>query len=149
MTDLTTPARHDGQVGSTPSNPPGPGGRARRRTFTAEYKLAILEEYEHADAQGRGAMLRREKLLTSHISEWRRARDGGALQALEPRTRKPARTATEIENEKLRKERDRLAKELAQAKAALEIVGKAHAYAGDRCQATVSLSVSMALAYAA
>lgn len=80
-----------------------------------------------ADTAGKGALLRRERLLTSHISEWRRARKGGALKALEPRTRKPGRSPAEIENEKLRQEKDKLAKELAQTKAALEIVGKAHA----------------------
>ncbi|MEO3803133.1 hypothetical protein [Nonomuraea sp. B1E8] len=71
--------------------------------------------------------MRRERLLTSHISEWRRARKGGALKALEPRTRTPGRSPAEIENDKLRKEKEKLAKELAQTKAALEIVGKAHA----------------------
>jgi transposase-like protein len=125
MTDLAGVAGHDDLVG-TSSNASDPG-RPKRRSFTAEYKLAILEEYDAADAAGRGALLRRERLLTSHISEWRKARRGGALQALEPKTRKPSRSAAEIENEKLRKEKDRLAKELAQTKAALEIVGKAHA----------------------
>jgi transposase-like protein len=125
ITDLAGPAGHDEVMGTSSS---GSGsGRAKRRTFTAEYKLAILEEYEQADTQGRGALLRREKLLTSHISEWRKARRGGALQALDPKTRKSAKSAEQIENEKLRKEKDKLAKELAQTKAALEIVGKAHA----------------------
>lgn len=125
MTDLTDTAGHDERVG-TSSSASG-SDRPKRRTFTAEYKLAILEEYEQADTAGKGALLRRERLLTSHISEWRRARKGGALKALEPRTRKPGRSPAEIENEKLRQEKDKLAKELAQTKAALEIVGKAHA----------------------
>jgi transposase-like protein len=125
MTDLTGTTGHDGQVG-TSSRASG-SDRPTRRTFTAEYKLAILEEYDQADTAARGALLRRERLLTSHISEWRRARKGGALEALEPRTRKPGRSPAEIENERLRKETAKLAKELAQTKAALEIVGKAHA----------------------
>jgi transposase len=125
MTDLAGMAGHDEQVG-TSSSASG-SHRPKRRTFTAEYKLAILEEYDQADAAGRGALLRRERLLTSHISEWRRARKGGALKALEPRTRAPGRSPAEVENEKLRKEKEKLAKELAQTKAALEIVGKAHA----------------------
>ncbi|MEV4078659.1 hypothetical protein [Nonomuraea fuscirosea] len=124
-TDLAGMAGHDEWMG-TSSSASG-SHRSKRRTFTAEYKLAILEEYDQADAGGRGALLRRERLLTSHISEWRRARKGGALKALEPRTRKPGRSPADIENEKLRKEKEQLAKELAQTKAALEIVGKAHA----------------------
>ena len=126
MTDLAGVAGHDDRVG-TSSSDSGPGGRPKRRTFTAEYKLAILEEYDEADAQGRGALLRRERLLTSHISEWRKARKGGALKALEPKTRKPTRGQAEIENDKLRKEKDELARKLAQTETALEIVGKAHA----------------------
>jgi transposase len=125
MTDLAGVAGHDDLVGTSSSS--SDRGRPKRRSFTAEYKLAILEEYDAADAAGRGGLLRRERLLTSHISEWRKARRGGALQALKPKTRKPSRSAAEIENEKLREEKDRLAKELAQTKAALEIVGKAHA----------------------
>jgi transposase-like protein len=125
MTDLAASAGHDDQVG-TSSNDSG-SDRPKRRTFTAEYKLAILEEYDQADATGRGALLRRERLLTSHISEWRKARKGGALKALEPKTRKPARSQAEIENGKLRKENDELARKLAQTEAALDIVGKAHA----------------------
>src|SRR5690606_17265323 len=89
MTDLTDTAGHDERVG-TSSSASG-SDRPKRRTFTAEYKLAILEEYEQADTAGKGALLRRERLLTSHISEWRRARKGGALKALEPRTRQPGR----------------------------------------------------------
>jgi transposase len=126
ITDLAGPAGHDEVMGTSSSRASGPD-RPRRRSFTAAYKLAILEEYEQADTAGRGALLRRERLLTSHISEWRKARRGGALEALEPKTRKPAKSAEQIENEKLRAEKDKLAKELAQTKAALEIMGKAHA----------------------
>jgi transposase len=125
MTDLAGVAGHDDLLGTTFSAS-GPD-RPRRRSFTAEYKLAIPEECEQADAVDRGALLGREWLLTSHVSEWRKARRGGALEALELKTRKPAKSAKRIENEKLRKEKDKLAKELAQTKAALEIVGKTHA----------------------
>lgn len=126
---MATHTGHDDLVATTSSDPSESGfDRPKRRTFTAEYKLAILEEYEQAaTAADRGALLRRERLLTSHISEWRKARRGGALKALEAGKRKPTRSAAEIENEKLRKEKEKLARELAQTKAALEIVGKAHA----------------------
>lgn len=125
MSDLTGTTGHDDLVGTSSST--SGSGRPRRRAFTAEYKLAVLEEYERADSQGKGALLRRERLLTSHISEWRKARKGGALKALEPRTRKSSKSAADVEIEKLRKEKEKLAKELATTKAALEIVGKAHA----------------------
>nr|ACA51012.1 hypothetical protein MUDP_103 [Mycobacterium marinum DL240490]MBC9863700.1 hypothetical protein [Mycobacterium pseudoshottsii] len=59
--------------------------RAQRRTFTAKYKLAILEEYERAERAQRGALLRRENLYSSLLTEWRHQRDRGALEALSSR----------------------------------------------------------------
>src|SRR5665811_105216 len=62
--------------------------RARRRTFTAKYKLEVLAAYEAAPAGEKGLVLRREGLYSSHIVEWRRARDVGALAGLtQPRGR--------------------------------------------------------------
>ena len=59
-------------------------GGARRRpaghdTFTAQYKLDVVAEYDAAAAGQKGAVLRREGLYSSHVVEWRRARDAGAL----------------------------------------------------------------------
>lgn len=101
--------------------------RPRRRRFTAAYKLEILAEYDQlTDSGERGALLRREGLYHSHVQKWREARDRGALQAL---TDKPAGRPTpgkvDAEAERLRKENERLAAELAKTKAALEIMGKA------------------------
>ena len=55
------------------------------RTYSAASKLRILGEYEQLDKAGKGALLRREGLYTSLISEWRKQRDKGALQAFQPR----------------------------------------------------------------
>lgn len=50
--------------------------RPRRRTFTGEYKLEVLEEYDRLTAPGaKGGLLRREGLHTSHLVAWRRWRD--------------------------------------------------------------------------
>ena len=63
--------------------------RARRRTFTAKYKLEVLAAYDAAPDGEKGAVLRREGLYSSHITEWRKARDAGALAGLAaPRGRK-------------------------------------------------------------
>ncbi len=43
--------------------------RAQRRTFTVKYKLAILDEYDRADRTERGAILRRENLYSSLLTE--------------------------------------------------------------------------------
>src|SRR5208282_4012766 len=53
--------------------------KARRRSFTAQYKLDVVAEYDAAAAGQKGAVLRREGLYSSHVIEWRRARDAGAL----------------------------------------------------------------------
>lgn len=54
--------------------------RPTRRHFSAAYKLTILEEYCSLTEPGaKGALLRREGLYSSHLVEWRRARDVGAL----------------------------------------------------------------------
>jgi transposase len=117
---------HDENVAA----PDGPrAGRPRRRTFTAEYKLRILEEYENAESpRERAALLRREGIYSSSISEWRRARDAASQDVIpESKPGRPARDAAGTENERLRRENEKLATELARTKAALEVVGKAHA----------------------
>jgi transposase len=114
----------------TVAAPDGPrAGRPKRRTFTAEYKMRVLQEYENAGSpRERAALLRREGIYTSTISEWRRARDAAAREPIpEKKPGRPARDAAAGENERLRKENEKLAAELARTKAALEVVGKAHA----------------------
>jgi transposase-like protein len=65
----------------------------KRRRFSAEEKLRILKEVDACTKPGeQGALLRREGLYSSHLVEWRRARERGELDGLEPkkRGRKPA-----------------------------------------------------------
>jgi len=64
--------------------------RARRRRFTAEYKLRILREADACSKPGEiGALLRREGLYSSLLTEWRRQRERGSLAALDrPRGRR-------------------------------------------------------------
>jgi transposase len=124
MTTASLLARaHDGVV-----DEPDPAARPRRRTFTAEYKERILDEYDAlpAGSTERGALLRREGLYTSHIAEWRRARDAGAREGL-ARKGKPRRSPEQVELERLRRKTERLEAELERTKTALEITGKVHA----------------------
>src|SRR4051812_44424123 len=89
--------------------------RPRRRTFTAEYKQKILAEYDAAEPGQKGALLRREGLYSSHLVEWRRARDAGVLDGL---TSRPGRrSAEEVENQQLRAANEKLQRELAKTKA--------------------------------
>src|SRR5688500_5148305 len=82
--------------------------KARRRTYTAEYKRRIVKEADACTTPGEvGALLRREGLYSSHLVVWRRARGRGELAALapKPRGRKPTpvdardRKITELERQ--------------------------------------------------
>lgn len=97
--------------------------RPKRRTFTAEYKAQVLAEYESAETGERGAILRREGLYSSHITEWRKAAAAGASTALGPK----ARDRRDREIEQLRTRAEKAEAELARTQAALDLVGKAHA----------------------
>jgi len=102
--------------------------QSKRRYFGAEYKLRIVEEADACSAPGEiAALLRREGLYSSHLTDWRRARREGSLKALAkergPKGRR--RDAVALENERLRKENARLQRRLQQAEAIVEIQKKA------------------------
>ena len=105
-----------------------PAARPTRRTFTAEYKAEILAEYDTwpKGSEQRGAILRREGLYSSHISEWRKQAEAGARAGLARKSKK-RRTAEEVELDRLRRQNERLAAELERTRTALEITGKVHA----------------------
>lgn len=101
--------------------------RARRRTFTAKYKLEVLAAYDAAADGEKGAVLRREGLYSSHITEWRKARDAGALAALAaPRGRKRRDPAAE-QIVRLQAEKQQLEQELAKTRAVVDVQAKLHA----------------------
>ena len=67
-------------TGERPERPdPEVPEQARRRSFTAQYKLDVVAEYDAAATGEKGAVLRREGLYSTHVIEWRRARDAGTL----------------------------------------------------------------------
>ncbi len=112
MNDVTAP---DPEV---PERARGP------RRYSAKYKAQILEEYEGLDKAGKGALLRREGLYTSLISEWRKQRDRGALQALaKPAGRQPA-DPRDQQVARLRRRVEQLESELGKARKVIEVQGK-------------------------
>jgi transposase-like protein len=116
------------RVEASRPTPPNPEvvERARRRQFSASYKLRILEEADACTIPGQlGALLRREGLYSSHLTEWRRHRAEGTLAALAPRRRgRPAMSTGETELARLRAENERLAHRLEAAEAIIEIQKK-------------------------
>jgi transposase len=115
-----TGATHD----MTDPDPEVPERARGPRRYSARYKARILEEYEQLDKTGKGALLRREGLYTSLISEWRKQRDRGALAALAtPAGRQPA-DPRDQQVARLRKENQRLQAELGKARKVIEVQGK-------------------------
>jgi transposase-like protein len=122
LTTLTMERAHDAAMERDLTLP----RRPVRRSFSAAFKLAILAEYEAAtEAGGKGAILRREGLYTSHISEWRRVRDAGALAGLDPRPRPRDRSPEQRELARVRRRAERAEAELAKARLVIDIQGKA------------------------
>jgi transposase-like protein len=117
-----------------------PAPRPSRRAFTAEYKLAIVAEYENAPNGEKGAILRREGLYSSHIIEWTRAREAGRLgdEPAEPGTspKRTRKSAEQIELEKLRRQNQKLTADLTKTRMALDIMGKAHALLEELSEST-------------
>ena len=107
---------------------------AKRRTFTAEYKLRILAEADAAAAQpgAIGALQRREGLYSSHLVTWRRERQTGILKGLTPHKRGPKskRDPQEVEMQKLRRENQRLTEELRKAEIVIDVQKKVGALLG-------------------
>src|ERR1700740_460094 len=100
----------DSAAGARPD--PEVVAKAKRRTYTAEYKQRILAEAEAAAATrgGLGALLRREGLYSSLLTYWRRERAKGGLEALHPQKHGPnaKRNPMEEEVQKLLRQNARL-----------------------------------------
>jgi transposase-like protein len=105
--------------------------RPERRQFSAAYKLKILEETDKATEPGQiGSILRRERLYSSLLAEWRKQRKQAALKALsdQPAGRKPSpHTAIKAENARLQKQIQQLETRLKRAELLIEIQKKAAA----------------------
>jgi transposase-like protein len=111
---------------STAAQPTQVLPRPARRTFSAQYKLDVLQEVDACRAPGEiGAVLRREGIYSSHLAKWRVQRKMGALAALRERRRGPRAPSAEArEVERLRKENARLRAQLERANLCLEIQKK-------------------------
>ncbi len=117
-------------------NQPDPevSDKAKRRRFTAKYKLEILREADRCKKHGElGALLRREGIYSSNLSAWRRARERGELAGLKPKKR-GRRVKTKDARDKQIAEQDReikrLQHKLGQAETVIEIQKKVSSLLG-------------------
>ena len=130
MTVSPTPTGSSVHAGGV-AQPPDPelGERARRRRFSADYRMRIVREADACTEPGQiGALLRREGLYSSHLVDWRRRRDLAVLHALEAQKRGPkGRSQSDAEIAELRKRIARLERDLSKAHTVIDIQGKVSA----------------------
>lgn len=121
---------------------PGPRAeRAKRRTFTTEFKRAIVAEYDAAPVGQKGAVLRRERLYDSHVQEWRAQIEAGTLEKpasakrAAARRGRPGKSTEQVEIDRLTRElaaeragHERTREQLAAKDSALEVLGKGVAF---------------------
>ena len=108
---------------------PGSSERSQRRMFRADYKLSVLAEYDRCSEPGeKGALLRREGLYSSLVTDWRRQHREGTLVVTEGRGSEGGRGAPSAnEVARLRAENERLKVKLAKAEAIIAVQGKVQA----------------------
>ena len=106
--------------------------RPVRRKFEPDYKLAILAEWDRTTTPAeRSALLRREGLYSSLLTDWRRQRREGSLQPDPGRNERGRGGPSKAEVERLRLENEKLKEELSKAKFVIEVQGKVHALLED------------------
>src|SRR4030042_1841172 len=129
----TEGARRATGVSAEASGGPDPevGAKAKRRGFSAEYRLNVLRQADACKAPGElGALLRREGLYSSLLSTWRRQREQGALAALRARRRGPKPKAVDPRVKEQEKQIARLQRKLKQAEMIIEVQKKVHEILG-------------------
>lgn len=122
-------------VAAPAAAPPEMTAPPKRRVFSAKEKLRILEEADRAGASpgGIAALLRREGLYSSALSDWRRQRDAGALEGLTPRKRGPTpapENPMAAELARVNRENAQLRRRLEQAEAIITVQKKVAALLG-------------------
>ena len=130
--DMTTSIIHSGDarhhgVGMDGLADPVPevSERARGpRRFPAAYKARVLAEYETLDRAAKGALLRREGLYSSLLTEWRRSHDRGGEQALARPSGRSAGDPRDKEISRLKQRTEKLEADLAKARKVIEVQGK-------------------------
>lgn len=114
-------------AGSDATPDPEVSEKPKRRRYSADYKQRILREADACTKPGEiGALLRREGLYSSLLTNWRRERERGELDALAPkkRGRKPKRDPATIALERLQREHEKLKDELRKAQLVIDVQKK-------------------------
>ena len=99
--------------------------KAKRRQYTAEYKLRVLCEVDACNGAGEiGALLRREGLYSSLVSKWRQQREKGSPEGLGAHKRGPKPDPQAAELVRLQRENERLRERLRKAELIIDVQKK-------------------------
>lgn len=99
--------------------------KAKRRQYTAEYKLRVLNEADACKGSGEiGALLRREGVYSSLLSKWRQQREQGSLEGLGTHKRGPKADPQAVELGRLQRENERLRERLRKAELIIDVQKK-------------------------
>ena len=111
--------------------------KAKRRQYTAEYKLRILREVDACQGYGEiGALLRREGVYSSSLTNWRRQRERGELDSLSPQKRGPKPDPQAVELARLKRENERLRERLRKAEMIIDVQKKVAQMLGEMSDET-------------
>ena len=113
-----------GMHDTTDPDPEVPERAKGPRRFPAAYKARILTEYDTLGKAEKGALLRREGLYSSLLTEWRRQRDRGAEEALARPAGRQVADPRDEEIAKLKKDKEKLEGDLTKARKVIEVQGK-------------------------
>ncbi len=112
--------------------------KAKRRRFTAKYKLRILREAAACTERGElGALLRREGLYSSHLASWRGQAERGELAGLTPRRRGPKPKPVDPRDKRiaqLERELTKVSRRAERAEALVEVQKNSQSYWGSLCR---------------
>jgi transposase len=123
--DSVSDVKEGGRAGPRPN--PEVLARAKRRTYTGEYKQQVLAEADAARGSGEiGAVLRRHGLYSSHLTKWRQERKSGILERLAPQKRGPKSSTSPLTSEiqKLQRDNERLTERLRKAEIVIDVQKK-------------------------
>lgn len=99
--------------------------KAKRRQYTSEYKLKVLKEIDLCQGNGDvGAILRREGIYSSMLSNWKSRRENGSLQGLSAQKRGPKIEPLANELACAQRENARLREHLRRAELIIEVQKK-------------------------
>jgi transposase-like protein len=116
-----------GPAGTSRAPDPDPEvpAKTQRRRFPAEYRLRILKQADACKQPGElGALLRREGLYSSLLTNWRRQREQGALQEMRGRRRGPKPRPVDPRVKQLEAETRRLQRKLQRAETIITLQKK-------------------------